>query len=92
MTYKIMLDAIPKDIVLQEEEELKFIMNALCGRLEAGGVKPITELIRINKTGSNAISAALCKRAEELHPEFLVSNFQPCLLCSESQASCIGSY
>jgi len=55
-----------------EEKELLFVKNTLCARMEAAGVKPSTELVRINNSGNSAISAALCKRAEELHPEFLV--------------------
>lgn len=55
-----------------EEKELRFVKDTLCPRLEAAGVKPQMELVRIASSGNKAISEALCKRAEKLNPKFLV--------------------
>lgn len=55
-----------------EEREVMFMKDTLCPRLEAAGVKPKTELVRIMAAGNKAIANALCKRAENLKPDFLV--------------------
>jgi hypothetical protein len=57
---------------VQEEREVMFMKDTLCPRLEAAGVKPKTELVRIMAAGNKAIANALCKRAENLKPDFLV--------------------
>ncbi len=54
-----------------------FVKNTLCPRLEAAGVKFTTELVRIHDNSNKAIGTALCKRAENLKPEFLVRNQPP---------------
>ena len=48
------------------------MVNTLCPRLRDAGVKFRSELVRSNGVGTEAISKAVCKRAEKLQPDFLV--------------------
>ena len=69
---------------MQEERELRFLNETLRPNLEAQGIHPETELLRINHSGSKAISDALCKRAAKLKSTFLVSIDRHYLALQES--------
>ncbi len=58
--------------MLQEKREMSFVEHTLCPHMKALGVDVRSEVLSIDGWDNRDISAALCKRAGELHPELMV--------------------